>query len=366
MYQDQLISKKIKLANIFLDPNNPRFWDERTTREIADRKVPDPKIQLRIRDLIDSEDIHELADNIMRNGFLTLDRVVVRELAGVSGSYVVVEGNRRIAALKKLRDAIEDDLIDEENISDEYLERFRISTDEIEVLVYNGSEHDIAWLLQGIRHISGIKAWKPAQRARLVAQQIDNGLSITAAGQKFGLSPQRAGRYYRAYKALEQMRSDEDFQSKAKNEYFTLFDEAYGNTTIRKWLNWDETLNTFKNIENLRHFYSWITPDEEFGDKRRIHDPSHIKKLAVLIAGKHDNLLNAIDVHEIMIDSAFDQASDRGNDVDWKSKIRRATSMISELGKILTDTNPKEVCGELDTHLSVVEKIKTMARALEQ
>lgn len=367
MYQDQLTPKSISIDNIYLDPNNPRFWDEKTTRDIADKKVPEEKVQARVREQIDGEGISELADNIMRNGFLTLDRVVVRELDGVEGSYVVVEGNRRIASLKKLREAIDDDLIDEEKITDEYLANLKAATNEIEVLVYEGDEDDIAWLLQGIRHISGVRDWKPAQRARLIAQQIDgNGLSITAAGQKFGLSAGKAGRYYRAYKALEQMRSDEEFQSKAKNEYFTLFDEAYGNTTIRKWLDWDDVENSFKNLTNLRIFYAWVTPDEDVdeGDGRRIHDPTHVKKLATLVAGKHEDLMNLIDVHELSIDTAFAEANEQGSEFDWESRVRRATTIIRELGKVLTDTNPSEVISGLDDHLSVVNKVKKMAEAL--
>lgn len=367
MYQDQLTSKRISIANIFLDPNNPRFWDEKTTRDIADKKVPDERIQVRVREQIDGEGISELSDNIMRNGFLTLDRVVVRELDGVVGSYVVVEGNRRIASLKKLRDAIENDLIDEDKITDDYLANLKTATDEIEVLVYEGDDEDIAWLLQGIRHISGVRDWKPAQRARLIAQQIDgSGLSISAAGQKFGLGARKAGRYYRAYKALEQMRGDEEFQSKAKNEYFTLFDEAYANATIRRWLDWDDSTNSFANLQNLRQFYSWITPDEEVevGDGRRIHDPTHVKKLATLVAGRHENLLNLIDVHEISIEAAFAEANEQGNEVDWESRVRRATTIIRELGKVLTDTDPSDVIAGLDEHLSVVERVKKMAEAL--
>ena len=70
-----------------------------------------------------------------------------------------------------------------------------------------------------------------------MAEQIDqHNLRFREAGQKFGLSAQAIGRLYRAYKALEQMRQDDEFQSKARNNYFTLFEEAYRNIDVRNWL----------------------------------------------------------------------------------------------------------------------------------
>ena len=108
----------------------------------------------------------ELKNSILRNGFLPLDRIVVRELDGIRGKYVVIEGNRRLAALKWLRSDIDEGLVAEEGIDpdSDYLEKLAESTKEIEVLVYLGDDkNDIAWILQGIRHIGGIRDWEPAQ-----------------------------------------------------------------------------------------------------------------------------------------------------------------------------------------------------------
>jgi len=166
MYVDQLEEQRISVENLFLDPNNPRFWTERTTKDVPDAKIPDDKVQTTTFSAINQHGVEELRDSILRNGFLPLDRIVVRPIAGHDGKYVVVEGNRRLAALKSLRQQIADDLISEENISADYLENLKESTDVLEVLVYTGTDTaDIAWRLQGIRHISGIRDWQPAQRA---------------------------------------------------------------------------------------------------------------------------------------------------------------------------------------------------------
>ena len=189
MYSQDFEELSLPVDKIYLDPNNPRFWTQKTTRDIADRRIPDQDVQTRTMKDIETHDIKELMNSILRNGFLPLDRIVVREIENNPDKYVVVEGNRRLAALKTIRQQIEDEVIDEEGITLGHKENLLESTNKIITLVYKGDEKkEIAWLLQGIRHISGIREWAPAQRARLLADQIDShGLMFREAGQKFGL-----------------------------------------------------------------------------------------------------------------------------------------------------------------------------------
>jgi hypothetical protein len=183
MYNENLEELTVAVADLYLDPNNPRFWSEQTrgNLHVADAKVPDDLQQTRAMEQIKSYGLEELRYSILRNGFLPLDRIVVRELAGLPGKYVVIEGNRRLAALKWLRESIQQETVSEEGIDEDYLNKIISSTNQIEVLVYRGDEtKDIAWILQGIRHIGGIRDWMPAQQGKLVADQIDKeGLSFT-------------------------------------------------------------------------------------------------------------------------------------------------------------------------------------------
>jgi len=277
MNTNLLKPKSVQIESIYLDPNNPRFWSQKTAKETPESKITNAEVQIRTLTEIEKYGIEELKNSILRNRFLPLDRIVVRPIKGLDDSFVVVEGNRRIAAIKKLREEIEDESISEDNITDKYLTELSEETNSIEVLIYSGEDtHKIAWLLQGIRHISGIREWAPAQRARLVADQIEKkNLKFREAGQKFGLSAQAVGRLYRSYKALEQMRHDDEYQALAKNEHFTLFEEAIRNKDVKTWLQWNEKNYMFDNIDNLRQFYSWILADEDHDEeRRRIHDPS--------------------------------------------------------------------------------------------
>ena len=97
----KLKPEKIHIENILLDPNNPRListWNE----HVPDDKIPNDRVQKMINDSIIKIGIKDLTEKIQRQGFLVIDRVVVRPIG--EDKYVVVEGNRRIAAVKYLLD----------------------------------------------------------------------------------------------------------------------------------------------------------------------------------------------------------------------------------------------------------------------
>lgn len=218
------------------------------------------------------------------------------------------------------------------------------------------------------RHISGIWDWGPAQQARLVVNQIDNGgLSLTLAGQKFGVSAKKAGRLYRVFKALEQMKSDEEFKGKADNKYFTLFEQAISNTKVKEWLGWDSNEYCFKNTESLHLFYSFIIEDEDAPEdkvnKRKIHDPKQIKKLGAIIAKNHD-LLDEINDWNLTIDQAYEKAiNEHGYDkIDWKQTINDARSKINQIPiEVITENSQdyKEMLinfkSLIDQHIQMVD-----------
>lgn len=370
MYINDLEELTVDFDNVFLDPNNPRFWQDSSSKLIPDVKIIDDKIQLKTYELMQGFGIDDLYVNILRNGFLPLDRIVVRAISGQTDKYVVVEGNRRLTALRRLRKNIEDELVDEEGIDEAHLEKIKNNTNSLKVLLYKGSElHDISWLLQGIRHISGIRNWGPAQQARLVVDRVDNHkMSFTEAGQQFGISPQKVGRLYRVFKALEQMKVDDEFQSKAKNEYFTLFEEVIRDKTVRDWLGWNVDLNKFCNTDHLRMFYAWITPDDEapvgVENKRRLHDPRQIKKLSTIVNDDHKTILNKFDQWELTIEQASDKASKTPSTYDWREALEEVGEIIGGIPQASILEHPSEFLVMLEKIALQIESSMKMAKAI--
>jgi uncharacterized protein YerC len=361
MYNDELEPRPLSLEHLFLDPNNPRFSTERD-KPTPEAKIPEVKIQERTQKKIEEFGVKEVRDSVLRNGFLPMDRIVVRPIDGHGEKYVVVEGNRRLAALKSLHRLIKDGEIHEEGIDEEYLEKLKDSTQSIEVLLYKGASNDISWRLQGIRHISGIKEWSPAQQAILVARLVDEGSSFTEVGQQFGLSGKAIGRLYRVHKALNQMRNDEDYGDKAQNDQFTLFDEAYKHKAVRDWLGWDENDYKYKNASDLKQFYSWIVPDEEHEEKqRRIKDPRHMRYLAELLEKRRNDLVGAIERHEITIEEAWGRidATSSNNGYDWAAEIDKAKKAVNGLPFQVFQEHPETLQQALIELRSLVERALT-------
>lgn len=371
MYTDELKSRTVAVSQIFLDPNNPRFWNEAHTSRVPDEKVTLPPVQEQTGAEIDNHGTQELYGSILRSGFLLLDRIVVRPLRGETDKYVIVEGNRRFRALSKLRsDIAAERAFGADDLENDALQELLARTVEIEVLVYEGSDtEDISWIFQGIRHISGIRSWPPTQRAKLVADQIDqHNKSYTTAGQQFGLSGIAVGRLYRAHRALRQMELDDEFKGRVKNDYFSLFDEALKNATMRDWLDWSETARRFQNINNVKRFYGWITPDEDHSGRRRIHDPHQIKDVAYLIENGHKTLLGEFEDFVLSIADARKSATaDDHKDNDWRQSMRGTEVLLGELPQSAMADDAEEFLGYLRRLAQIVaERIEMVEAVVER
>ena len=78
---------------------------------------------------------------------LKMDRIVVRKFS--DDAYIVIEGNRRLAAIKSLMAA-------EERREITLLDHIKDTLETIEVLLLDSENDDYeaaTWFLQGIRHI---------------------------------------------------------------------------------------------------------------------------------------------------------------------------------------------------------------------
>ena len=361
MYNDELIPQTIPLSQIYLDPNNPRFWTTERRPFIPDRRATEESVQARVEAALEPHGILELRNSILRNGFLRMDRIVVRLLEKSDDHYVVVEGNRRVAALRRLRQEIDGDRVAEEHITPEYLDELRRQTDSIEVLAYQGSDTaDISWILQGIRHISGVRDWTPAQRAKLVVDQVDLGRRFREAGQTFGLTSHAVGRLHRAYKALMQMREDDVYGGEVRDDYFTLFEEAYRNSVVRQWLDWNEQNARFEEEQHLQIFYSWIVPDPEDAEhRRRIHNPRHVKCLATLLHPAHQRWFAKVDRHDMHIDDAERATEETQQQIDWIGRLQNLLEAVRAVPASVLSASP-DLATLLDEMIAELRQYRRM------
>jgi hypothetical protein len=336
---DQLVSRDVPLQDLYLDPNNPRFVDLHS-EYVPDDRVPDPVVQETALSILNSRfGLDRLRLSISVNGYLPVDRIIVRDIGG--GKYVVLEGNRRIAAAKTIPQFTESGVAVDEKVL--------TSVATIPVLVYVGDEPEAAWLFQGIRHILGINDWSAYNKARLLVEQMAReNLTLSVAGQRFGTSAQGAGQWVRSYKAFDQARSETDFAAEVDERLYPFIQELFGrsSTAMKDWLSWDEKEQRFTSADRFEEFVSWFYPKGEIPDdadpadfkgdweKRRITNRDDIRKIGHLIGRapkRFQEFRDGADFEQAYGQALVDQyEQQRELDVDREKKIVAAVRKCSQ------------------------------------
>ncbi len=263
IFQD-LVGRTLPLAGIFLDPNNPRFVGP-DSQKVPDEDIDNEAVQESARVLLIRDyGVEKLRMNMEVNGYLPMDRVVVRKFK--ENKYVLLEGNRRICAAKLIGPIGMD--------GGQVSEEVQTSVQNIPCLEYVGTETDAAWIFQGLRHITGISEWSAYNKARLLVEQMEQEqLTLTEAGKRFGLSAFGAGQWVRGYYAFKQAREDSDYIREVDERSYPYFQELFSRSSsaVREWMEWNEDEWKFKSVLNFNEFVSWLYPrftDEDGADAR--------------------------------------------------------------------------------------------------
>lgn len=289
----------VKLENVFVDPNNPRLL-EMGFEEVPDDRIEEEDVQKEAIANMKKIGLKDIIEKVKKFGFLTVDRVVVRSLN--KGKFVVLEGNRRVSSLKVLK-------VDHARGRVSINERVLKSIDEFEVLIYKGADKDVVWLLQGLRHIKGIKDWGPVQQGRfLVEMQERRNLKPTDLATMTGLGRNTIANLIRSYKGWEQAKEDDDYGDKVDTDKFSLFQEAiFKKSSLKKWLGWDDNNKKFENRENFKKLLGWYLGDENTnnGEPRlpRVN-PDVRDVLSKLLIDKNKSIFEEFENGDISIDKA--------------------------------------------------------------
>ena len=100
----------VNLSQLLLDPNNYRFHDLPSFKGVSSRRrFAESGVQQRAQQYLtetDAFDIEGLKDSIEANGYVPLEQLVVEQFDEHDGvrRYLVIEGNRRVAAVRSLHD----------------------------------------------------------------------------------------------------------------------------------------------------------------------------------------------------------------------------------------------------------------------
>lgn len=192
------------VEDLHLDPNNPRLPEDYIGASQVDL----------LKLFYSDYDLDELASSYVENGFFEAEALIVQ-------NGVVVEGNRRLAALKYLlhdSDAVEAELPafeTDEPIGHDLLDALRI------VPVYDVPAEDDLSAYLGFHHINGPLQWSASSKARYITMRVDaiagegHSNPFSAVAKEIGSNVQGVRNAYRQYALLRVARDDLDLRQES-------------------------------------------------------------------------------------------------------------------------------------------------------
>lgn len=326
----------LKIDFIILDPNNPRLLQARRIEEpeecIDETRVQEDTFRRLMNEKVGRfKGIGDLRASIATAGFLPISTIIVRkQMKPRSNKYVVVEGNRRIAAINWILQEAPPGL------EGKQLRKRRAQLQKLSVLELKTDLKRLPrdrLLLQGIAHMSPVRIWPAYARAVACQTLHQQGLKPTAISRALGggISAHEVGRLLRAYSAYEKMVDDEEFGGDAKEhrEYLSWLSETIGKPRLREWLVWDDEQWIFANDENCKILYQLFV-SEKIG---RLTDIRYLPKIIEYAPHTLDRLLTE---EEYTIDQANAEAiqawqAQRAPPArPWRKQIRETIETLDE------------------------------------
>jgi hypothetical protein len=148
----------IATSNLHFDPENPRFY------RLNDAHSVDAVIE----EMLDDEGVQDLMLSIGQKGYFEGEPLLIAP--DEDGRLVVVEGNRRLAAVKLLNGEIQPPVRRKNTVGDIRAEAREVPT-KLPCLWYQHRRDVLRYL--GYRHITGVKEWDSLSKAKYLQKLRD-------------------------------------------------------------------------------------------------------------------------------------------------------------------------------------------------
>jgi len=272
--------RKVETEKILFDAKNPRLGG-------GSIKKSQPQLQEVLME--EPHFANLLIESFLANGFIEYEPLVVRQ----SGeNYVVIEGNRRLAAVKHIL-----------SHSDQYSPAIVRHLREVPVLIFHqkaDSTHqkEVRTYL-GIRHLQGYREWPAESKAIFLDQNIKSKADLKRIKSEFAIGQKDIARYlipYRVRRAAKEVMGE--LLEGGEDRSFWILGEALQRTGIREYISLDVDQNTFKvrsfdrvKFQYLLEFLYGSTKEPRRGSShaagmRRITDTRQLSRLAKVLANK--------------------------------------------------------------------------------
>jgi polyhydroxyalkanoate synthesis regulator phasin len=197
---------EVDAAQLLFDPSNPRFGGKSIQHTLSQIENQ----QARIQKILEGDPHYSLRllESFKKNGFIRYEPLVVRK---IRNKYVVIEGNRRLAAVRHILQNIDG------SFSNDLIHRFL----KIPVLVFHQAEdqshiQDMRVYL-GVRHLFGFKDWPAESKATFLDEQIKSSDDLDRTVEELGIKKSAVRRYLVPFRMIRKARqhlkgiSDQEF-----------------------------------------------------------------------------------------------------------------------------------------------------------
>lgn len=249
-----ITSKQVAIEDLFFDPQNPRLPEELGGDQ---RQI--------FRFLVDDIGIDDVLASIAASGLIKADPMIARP-AEQPGKYYVIEGNRRLAALKLLNGEKIGDGKPElpiPQVPPELAATFKKATIEL------GWEEASLEVYLGYKHVTSAREWTPEAKAKFVLARCHGDFSDSNLGkfaQRLGTQLSTLRRWLVAYLALKQAEARGKFkpdEAYAKR-YFGTFYTLLGSSAVQDFLGLEtgaaltNTPVPEEHLNELAEFIGWV------------------------------------------------------------------------------------------------------------
>ena len=324
---------QLNIEQLYFDPNNYRLRNASNFKLIPTTSVLGSAVQKKTKNLIcgkNNKNIIDLIESFKSNGYLKVDNILVRKLK--KDQYLIIEGNRRIATIKYLKELHEKG-IEIGNLNPNIFNH-------IEVVMYNFEAEKDYLILMGLKHVSGNKKWERYNQAKLL-YELKNVMKLKdwEIATKLAISKSQVQRDIRGYIALEKLIKEVD-----KDNYidFNPYDkimimiELTNKPKLRNWVGWNENREDFTKKNNFTRFLSWIKPTVEWDDETEEYE----QQSPIIINHKEVRELNEIiddeEALEIMEEERSFKAAVEQNTLYTKKQFTKTIKSVEKTLKKVT------------------------------
>lgn len=350
---------KVGVDWLKLDRENPRLVgiSARTTDESV------------VAQLYRGEELGELLQSISANGYLDIEPLIVW-LDPADQKFTVLEGNRRLAAIRLFREPALVDAIAKN-------ERLKIGVPEIskaveaslaEVSVYRVPDRDAARSFIGFKHINGAAKWESYAKAKFAAEWYKSGnVSLEEISEKIGDRHDTIKRMVAAIYVLDQAEREGVFS--LTNRKITKFNFSHLYTALSRstymaylgletaWSRYDPQPDPVPadNLDRLREVLVWI-----YGSKEDDQEPV-VQSQNPDIKNLGETLASAEGLHILRAGGTLAEAhaSTRPADETLSASLIRARSILREAANSLRGYDGRD-----QSLLNIAEDVSETAQTI--